>query len=145
MAVSFFPGTVPHHQNFNRSLWLKIERHVREELLPEAMRAMVFIGPVFRESDPLYRSTRIPRTFWQVFVAVDPVNPNLLTVHAFAADQYKSNEQGEPLLDDEGEPVPTDMVRDFEPQDYSISLKELTKMTGLDFGYLEQYDVRGDP
>ena len=80
-AVSFYSATAPQHANFNRSQWLAIESHLLDSWTPDAARIVVFAGPVLDDSDPEYRSTRIPIRFWMVGVAVQPENPSLLVVH----------------------------------------------------------------
>lgn len=138
-AAFFYAATAPQHANFNRVVWSGLERYLHFEWAPHADRLAVFIGPVFRVDDPLYRSTRIPRTFWAVAVAVHPENQALLTVRAFAIDQLAVDESGVPVLGQDGSPVALDR-QEFVPDRLTIPLRELSELVDLDFGFLEQYD-----
>lgn len=147
-GVSFFSATVPQHMNLNRTSWNYLEQHIQKDLAPEAKKLVIFAGPVFRENDAIYRSTRIPRSFWQVAVTVDSQNTNLLKVYAFVANQYQVDESnGDPIVDKNNSPIPIDRISksDFAPENYAVSLSQLSALVGLDFGYLKQYDIHSRP
>ena len=143
-AVSFYPATVPQHENFNRTTWLYLERYVQEVIAQNDDRMIVFAGPVLRDNDVNYRSTRIPRSYWKVVVTIDPENKSLLKVYAFVADQYREDPStGDPIVQADGSPSVLERINsaDFSAEDYATSLSSLSALVGLDFGYLEQYDV----
>jgi len=103
---------------------------------------ILFVGPVFRDLDPTYRSTQIPRSYWMVAVAVNPTTPNLLIVRALLADQFEAESDGMPVLDAEGAPVPLPGQRQIDIESFTVPLATIAELTSLDFGYLGQYDVR---
>lgn len=138
-SASFYSATAPQHANFNRFPWNRLEQYLISDWQATAERLIVFVGPVFRGNDPIYRATRIPQSFWAVAVAVDPSNPNLLKVSAFLTNQLLTDAGGEPVIGEDDEPVALERDRS-DPQDFALSLTALSDLVGLDFGYLEQYD-----
>jgi len=144
-AVSYYPATAPQHSTFNQTTWGHLEDYVQWGFEPEAKRVIVFAGPVFGDKDPSYRSTRIPASFWMLVVAVDDKNKNLLKVGAFRARQLALAADGTPKIGTDGLPLAMGRTvkEEFAPQKYAIAVTALSKLTGLDFGYLAQYDVTG--
>lgn len=137
-AVNFFPNTSPQHKDFNRGLWLELETWIRDSLEPSAPRVVIFTGPVFRESDLEYRLTIIPQTYWKLAVLVNPENPNFVRVYAFAIDQYTHDPLSEVPVT---EVYPGLTPSNFDATRFQVSVRQIEEWTGLDFEYLEQFDV----
>lgn len=139
-AAFFFQATAPMHADFNRHLWSRLERYVFRDWQPEARRIVVFVGPVFRDSDPRYRLTGIPQSYWTVAIAVHPENPEALVVQAFLGHQFQQEEDGTVAVGPDELPVSLGR-QPFDPRELSVPLSELAQVLHLDFRFLEQYDV----
>lgn len=68
----FYTNITPQHNNFNQSgrggLWGRLENQILEEVTTGKKRATIFAGPIFSETDPMYRGYRIPKAFWKIAV-----------------------------------------------------------------------------
>jgi endonuclease G len=83
----------------------------------------VFTGPVLRDDDTRYRDVRIPREFWKVVVIRTPTRPSAT---AYLVSQTKE-------------------LQDLEfafgrYKTYQVAVKEVERLTGLDFGELSRFD-----
>ncbi len=71
----YFTNITPQMDDFNRStsggLWGNLENSVYDEIDVDKLRVSVFSGPIFRDTDQLYRGLQIPLDFWKVLVYVD--------------------------------------------------------------------------
>ena len=67
-----FTNAAPQHEGLNQKDWLRLEDYVLSEARARGLKVSVFTGPVFADSDPLYRDlVRIPQAFWKIVAVVD--------------------------------------------------------------------------
>ncbi|MCS6284401.1 MAG: DNA/RNA non-specific endonuclease [Nitrospira sp.] len=124
----YFTNITPQMDTFNQGqrggLWGRLEDAIYEDALVDRLRVSVFGGPIFLESDPVYRGSRIPREFWKVLTYVDEPSQELRT-SAFLLTQKLSGLEALELP---------------EFQVYQVSLRELEERSNLDFGTLKKAD-----
>jgi endonuclease G len=125
-----FTNCVPQQWNFNQQseYWQGIENYVLDNAKAEHKRVTVFTGPVFAEDDPDYRYAKVPMQFWKILIRVE--KGKLLST-GFLAKQSSLIEQ-----------MPEKMGEQAVTQ-YQIQIKEIEKLTGLNFGVLRDVDTFG--
>jgi endonuclease G, mitochondrial len=124
-----FTNCSPQHEKFNQGqdLWQGLENYYLGNAELRDRRMSVFTGPVLDDDDPIYKGVRLPLAFWKVIV-YDRADGTLATA-AYSLEQAKLVEE---------------MLRTramFDPGTYRITLAELGERTGLDFGYLAEFEV----
>jgi endonuclease G len=119
-AFHVYTNSIPRYAAFNEGSWRQLEHYVWTGHNPGASHLSVFTGPVFRDSDFVYRGIQIPRTFWKIVVSQDRSAPDTLVVDAFLADQYDAQDPKQPS------------AQGFR----RASVEDIERMTGLDFGVL---------
>lgn len=66
----FFTNITPQHQHFNQSgaggIWGELENAVFAEVDVRDLRISVLGGPLFSNTDPVYREVRLPKQFWKI-------------------------------------------------------------------------------
>ena len=129
----YFTNIAPQHEAYNQSglngLWGLLENAILEEVEVEQLRVSVLGGPVFRDDDPVYRGTAIPRDFWKIVAYVEA---GALKAKAFLLTQEDLLNRIEAL--------------GLEPfRLYQLPIAELESRTGLDFGDLKAADDRAEP
>jgi endonuclease G len=130
-----FTNCTPQHFIFNqdstRTLWGGIEDFVLARIENAKQRACILNGPVFREDDEKYERTgiRIPRQFWKLVVVL---KDGKLAASAFLLSQ-------ESLLTEEEALRPMSEDR---AQALQITIAQLARTTGLDFGPLKAADTK---
>ena len=92
------------------------------------MKVSVFTGPIFAETDKVFRGFKIPEAYWKVVVIANQQTCRL------SASGYIVSQQ--------------DFMNDLEfvygeYQTFHVPLKTIEKKTGLDFG-LSQFDPLGN-
>ncbi|MGZ0168682.1 MAG: DNA/RNA non-specific endonuclease [Planctomycetales bacterium] len=70
---------------------MSLEDHLLGNANERDLRISVFTGPVYSESDPIYRGSNIPQEFWKAVAMISPAG----NLHATA---YRSSQQS--MLDD---------------------------------------------
>jgi DNA/RNA endonuclease G (NUC1) len=118
-AFYAYTNSTPQYAAFHEGVWRQLEQYVWTEHNPGASRLSIFTGPVFRDSDTVYRGIQIPRTFWKLIVSRDSTQPDTLVVDAFLADQGDAQ-----AADPQAQGLQRSSVEDIE------------RLTGLDFGVL---------
>jgi DNA/RNA endonuclease G (NUC1) len=131
-AFYAYTNSVPQYAPFQQGLWSQLEQYTRTQHNPQATKVSLFTGPVFRDSDYVYRGIRVPRTFWKIAVSPDMNDANALVVDAFLADQYDPAAPTRPLSH------PTDSKGRIDPKGYRTSVENIEALTGLDFGVLRK-------
>jgi endonuclease G, mitochondrial len=94
----------------------------------------VFTGPILQESDSVYQGVKVPVAFYKVVAVVDDAKGQL-AVTAFEMDQSNV------MPPQPGAPIPR---APFDPGRFTVdqvTLSELEKCSGLDFGRLNDFDV----
>lgn len=126
----YFTNIAPQHQAFNQSerhgLWGRLENAILEEADVENLRVSVMGGPIFKETDQVYRGVAIPTDFWKVIAFVDTTDARL-KAKAYVLTQ-------------------DDLMNDIEALEldefriWQVSIEELGSRTGLYFGDLMEHD-----
>lgn len=129
----YFTNIAPQHEAYNQSglngLWGLLENAILEDVEVEQLRVSVLGGPVFRDDDPVYRGTAIPRDFWKIVAYVEA---GALKAKAFLLTQEDLLNRIEALG-----------LEQFRL--YQLPIAELESRTGLDFGDLKAADDRAEP
>lgn len=126
--------------NGSQRVWQGIENFILDAADEADARITVITGPIFGENDPVFEDEELgaiafPRQFWKIVARVEEDRP---LVFAVLADQSRAMEalfaaRRETLFD-----WPRNLSREFQS-----SVSEIAALTGLDFGDLETFDVRG--
>jgi endonuclease G len=106
-------------------LWGELEDAVYEDVDVDDLRISVFGGPVFKDTDFLFRGVLVPRSFWKLIAYVES---GTLKAKAFVLTQ----DDLEARLESLG-------LEEFKL--YQVSVGELTDLIRLDFGSLEDADT----
>lgn len=125
------------NRSSSRGLWGKLEKVILEKGVSvesgKQARISVYNGPIFAESDPVFRGVQIPMEFWKMVVWRD--DKNKLRATAFKLTQV-------PLVDDINfEAIDVDQNMEF--REFQISIAQLASLTGLDFSAYRKYDTFG--
>ena len=127
----FFTNITPQLDDFNQSsrqgLWGQLEDAIYEDVDVDDLRLSVFGGPIFKDTDLLYRDVLVPRSFWKLIAYVEG---GTLKAKAFVLTQDDLEAKLESLGLDT-----------FNL--YQIAIADLSGMTGLDYGALTAADTNG--
>jgi endonuclease G len=128
-----FTNCTPMESIFNQQSkhWQGIENYVLDNAKAENERVSVFTGPIFKVDDPDYRSIKIPQRFWKIIVRVE--NDELLAT-ALMADQSERIPRVPELLEEGFDDLSG-------VKEYQISIPEIERLTGLNFGTLRDFDT----
>jgi endonuclease G len=128
-----FANCAPQESRFNQDthLWQGIENYVLDNAQADDIRVTVFTGPVFTEDDPDYRYVKVPKSFWKIVARVER---GRLLATALLADQS-----------DRITKLPERMSEGFDDmskvKSFQVSVAEVERLTGLDFGPLRDHDT----
>ena len=133
-----FTNCSTQESSFNQSkkFWQGIENYILDNAKAERRRVTVFTGPVLANDDPAYRSVKVPMQFWKILVRMD--NGSLLATALLADQSKRITKLPEGLYVREAF---DDMSKIIE---YQTSVREIEKLTGLNFGSLRQHDTFQD-
>lgn len=121
----YFTNSTPQHKNLNQKTWVELENYIFRNAVLNQFKVSVFTGPVFREDDMIYRQKyQIPAEFWKVVVMLKEdgnisataylqTQKNMIENLEFAYGEYKT---------------------------YQVPVRNIEKLTGLDFGNLSNFD-----
>lgn len=123
------------NQSSRNGLWGMLEKIVLETGASaqkgREAKISVFNGPVFKDSDPVYKGIQVPLEFYKVVLWINDNGD--LKATAFVLSQ-------EDLVEEiDFEAIDIDQAGEF--VEYQVSLKKLASDTGLDFSELYQYDT----
>ncbi|MEP3329227.1 DNA/RNA non-specific endonuclease [Sedimentitalea sp.] len=133
----FFPNIGPQHKDLNQKIWLQLEEHILNKSDDADARISVFVGCLFDDDDPEHKPTgiRVPMGFWKVVASIGRVqrgrsNHRVLQAQAFILFQGH-------LV----KPQDLELVfgRGFE--EHQVTVEELERLTGHDFGLLRDADT----
>lgn len=124
----FFTNCSPQHALLNQQTWLSLEDHVLDNAATHGLKATVFTGARFQDTDRTYRGVKIPEEFWKVVVIV-----NEFTGRRSATGYVVS--QADYLGDLEF------VFGEF--RTYQVPVAEIEANTGLSFGDLSSSDPLG--
>ena len=119
-----FTNCAPQHKELNQKTWLDLEDYILHNAVTRQLKVTVFTGPVFKESDPLYRGIKLPEEFWKIVVTVKQDG----TLSATAYLQTQKDFLGK---------------LDFaygEYKTYQVAVSHIESLTGLDFGAIRNAD-----
>lgn len=124
----FYTNCTPQHASFNQVLWAELEDYLLDNAGTLGFQACVFTGPVFGESDGLYRGIRLPNSYWKVAAMLRTED------HKLSATGYVVSQ--------------ADLVTNLEfaygqVRTYQVSLARIEAVTGLNFGSLRLADPLG--
>ncbi|GIF46373.1 DNA/RNA endonuclease G (NUC1) [Asanoa ferruginea] len=130
-----YTNCAPQHRDFNQNdtTWQGLENYILVTVGDHRLRANVYTGPIFDDSDPIYRGVRIPRAFWKV-VAVATVD----RLHATAYLIEQTN-----LLDTLGRSAEEGPLGAY--RTYQTNVRHIESLTGVNFGVLRGYDPLEPP
>jgi endonuclease G, mitochondrial len=115
----YFTNITPQMDDFNQStkngFWGRLEDAVFEDTDVEDLRISVFGGPVFRESDRIFKGIKLPREYWKIIIFIEDQK---LKARAFLLTQNLDSLR---VLD-------LDEFRVFQ-----VALNELEERCGLEF------------
>ena len=119
-----FTNCAPQLSGYNQTTWLSLEDFILGSTRRVGERATVFTGPVFRDTDPVYRDVAIPLAYWKVVAFVhDDGRPS---ASAYMID-HDVDVGGMSLV-----------LGAFKT--YQRSVRSIEELTRLSFGDLHQFD-----
>ena len=121
-----FTNAAPQIHAFNDGNWGDLEDYILDNAGVHELKLSVFTGPVFQDTDPVYRGLKLPRQFWKVVTIVKDSGElsstaymlsqaDLLTNLEFAFGQFRT---------------------------YQVPVSHVEFLTGLDFGILRNFDPK---
>jgi endonuclease G len=137
-----YTNAAPQAADFNQSLelWNGLEDLVLEYASAGRRRLSVFTGPVFADTDPLYRGVQIPRRFWKVAAWSDD---GALAASGYLLDQSAQLDDIDlgrsSAIDDRQDATAVPPLGPF--RTFQLPILDLASLTGLDFGALASADV----
>lgn len=137
-----YTNAAPQAADFNQSLelWNGLEDLVLEYASAGRRRLSVFTGPVFADTDPLYRGVQIPRRFWKVAAWADD---GALAASGYLLDQSAQLDELDlgrsSAVGDTPDATATPPLGPF--RTFQLPILDLASLTGLDVGALASADV----
>jgi endonuclease G len=119
-----FTNSCPQMAGVNQQVWLGLENYVLQHAKADAMRVTVFTGPFFSDEDLAYRDALVPLAFWKVVAIV--AEDGRPSATAYKVSQAKELEDLEFVY--------------AGYKTFQISIKQVMKATGIDFGPLVEFD-----
>ena len=121
----FYVNSTPQHEGLNQQTWLGLEDHILDNAATQNLKVTVFSGPVFNDSDRIYRDIRIPQEYWKV-VAIMNGFTGALSATAYLLSQ-------------------SELIADLEfvfgaYKTYQLPIRTVEEKTGLVFGELASHD-----
>ncbi|TCS60278.1 endonuclease G [Primorskyibacter sedentarius] len=133
----FFPNIGPQHKDLNQKIWLQLEEHILNTTDDADARISVFVGCLFDDDDPVHQPTgiHVPMGFWKVVASIGRVrrgrvNRRVLQAQAFIL--YQGH-----LV----KPQDLELVFGQGFEEYQVTIEELERLTGHDFGSLRDSDT----
>ena len=135
MYTNACPQVAGINQSKKQGLWGILEKVVLENGAKQEQgktaKISVFNGPVFKETDPVYKGIQVPMEFFKIVVWL--TDKGKLKATAFKLSQST-------LVDDiDFEQLDLDQNIDF--KEYQCSISSLQKATKLDLSHLTPYDT----
>jgi len=136
----YYTNAAPQHAGLNQKKWLDLENWLLQRADQNQQKLSVFTAPVFSDDDINYRGTKIPGQFWKV-VVLQRESDHQVAAAAFMMSQEDllknlDNKQQPGRGEKDGEIVPTEEVAP-----YQVTIEQIEKLTGLDFGGLKSIDA----
>ncbi|WP_285251260.1 DNA/RNA non-specific endonuclease [Pseudarthrobacter sp. fls2-241-R2A-168] len=132
----YYTNAAPQAAKFNQGmeLWLGLESYLQENAADNSRRIVVFTGPVFTDTDPVYRGVDIPLRFFKVAVFL---HHGELAATGYVVDQT-------PQVEDLPE-IPRPGVTDGAPplgpfRTFQVPIRDIGTLTGLGLDQLVAVD-----
>lgn len=127
---------VPELNRSNRNgVWGKLEKTVLEygaiKEQGRTGRISVFNGPIFKDTDPIYKGVRVPMDYFKIIVWLNDNSKLRATAFTLSQEELVDNIRFEDIGID----------KKLQYKEYQISLKELQDLTHLDFTELQKLDT----
>lgn len=132
----YYTNAAPQAAKFNQGmeLWLGLESYLQENAADNSRRIVVFTGPVFSATDPVYRGVDIPLRFFKVAAFL---HHGELAATGYIVDQT-------PQLDDMPEIARPGVTDDAPPlgpfRTFQVPIRDIAALTGLDLDQLVAVD-----
>ena len=123
-----YTNAAPQHERLNQQTWLALEDYLLENTNARDLKISVFTGPIFSESDPVYRGVAIPQEFWKVVAMVNPQGRLHATAYILSQSRF---------LDD------IEFVFGSY-RTYQVPIAVVEEQTGIRFGELSKFDPIGE-
>lgn len=133
----YFPNIAPQHKNLNQKIWLRLEDHILEKSDEADARISVFVGCLFDDEDPVQKRTgiKVPMGFWKVVASLGRNRRGRSSQRVLQAQAFILH-QGHLVK-------PKDLELFFGQgfEEHQVTIEELERLTGHDFGPLKQADT----
>lgn len=132
----YYTNAAPQAAKFNQGmeLWLGLESYLQENAADNSRRIVVFTGPVFGATDPVYRGVDIPLRFFKVAAFL---HHGELAATGYVVDQTPQLED----LPDVPRPGVTDEAPPLGPfRTFQVPIRDIAALTGLDLDQLMAVD-----
>jgi endonuclease G len=132
----YYTNAAPQAAKFNQGLdlWLGLESYLLEHAADYARRLIVLTGPIFGDTDPVYRGVDIPLLFFKVAVFLQDGE---LAATGYVVDQTPQLAD----LPDVPRPGTIDEAPPLGPfRTFQVPIRDIAAMTGLDLGQLVAAD-----
>lgn len=132
----YYTNAAPQAAKFNQGmeLWLGLESYLQENAADNSRRIVVFTGPVFSATDPVYRGVDIPLRFFKVAAFL---HHGELAATGYIVDQT-------PQLDDMPEIARPGFTDDAPPlgpfRTFQVPIRDIAALTGLALDQLVAVD-----
>jgi DNA/RNA endonuclease G (NUC1) len=132
----YYTNAAPQAAKFNQGmeLWLGLESYLQENATDNSRRIVVFTGPMFGDTDPIYRGVDIPLRFFKVAAFL---HQSELAATGYVVDQT-------PQLADLPEIPRPSAIDDVPPlgpfRTFQVPIRDIAALTGLDLDQLAAVD-----
>ncbi|WP_306922534.1 DNA/RNA non-specific endonuclease [Arthrobacter globiformis] len=131
-----YTNAAPQAAQFNQGieLWLGIEDYLQEHAAQYRSRVVVFTGPIFSDTDPVYRGVDIPLRFFKVAAFI---HEGELAATGYVVDQTPQLAE----LPDVPRPGVTEDVPPLGPfRTFQVPIRDIAVLTELDVDQLIEVD-----
>ena len=131
-----YTNAAPQAAKFNQGveLWLGLESYLQENAADNSRRIVVFTGPIFGNTDPVYRGVDIPLKFFKVAAFL---HHGELAATGYIVDQTPELAH----LPDVPRPGVADEAPPLGPfRTFQVPIRNIAALTGLDLDQLEAVD-----
>lgn len=131
-----YTNAAPQAAKFNQGLdlWLGLESYLLEHAADYGRRLVVFTGPIFGDTDPVYRGVDIPLLFFKVAVFLQDGE---LSATGYVVDQTPELAE----LPDIPRPGAVDEAPPLGPfRTFQVPIRDIASLTGLDLDQLVAVD-----
>lgn len=133
----FFPNIAPQHKKLNQKIWLRLEEHILDRVDEVDAKISVFVGCLFDDGDPVQKPSgvKVPMGFWKVVASIGRSqrgrsSRRVLQAQAFLLFQGHLVKPGD-----------LELVFGQGFEEHQVTIEELERLTGLDFGSLRDADT----